>query len=76
MRKATLLKVVNPILGILFINQMLSPFYIRWLDMDRSWFKTLHKDAAYVLLAAVAVHIVLNWSWIKSTFLAKTKSQA
>lgn len=69
MTKVTALKILNPILALLFLNQVLTGLLAD--ELPRKAFEILHADAAYVLIAAVGLHVVLNWNWVKATFFRK-----
>jgi len=62
-----LLKIVNPILAILFIGQAISGIFHEVIPYEI--FVKVHGSAGYLLAAAATVHIILNWSWIKVNFL-------
>jgi hypothetical protein len=62
-----LLKIVNPILVILFIIQAGSGIFHEVIPFEV--FEKVHGSIGYVFAAGVAVHFVLNWSWIKINFL-------
>lgn len=73
MTKQTALKIVNPILGLLIINQALTGIFHLYLS-NRA-FTILHEWGGYVLVTVVIVHVVLNWGWVKAQFLQRRKSQ-
>lgn len=62
-----LLKIINPILAILFIGQAFSGIFHAVIPYEV--FEKVHGSAGYLLAAAVTVHVVLNWNWIKVNFL-------
>jgi hypothetical protein len=69
MPKAQILKVVNPLVGVLLVVQAFSGIFRD--SLSRNAFEILHEVNGFVFLAAVAVHVTLNWSWIKANFLSK-----
>ena len=69
MTKATALKILNPILALLFLNQAATGLLAD--ELPREAFEILHEGGAYVLIAAVALHVFLNWNWVKATFFRK-----
>ncbi len=73
MKRTTALKILNPILGILFVNQMLSALLHD--VMSHEVFEILHEGAGYALIGAVVLHVILNWNWIKANFLKKAKAK-
>ena len=72
MTKQTALKIVNPLLGLLIINQALTGIFHLYLS-NRA-FTILHEWGGYVLVTMVIVHVVLNWGWVRAQFLRRRKS--
>jgi hypothetical protein len=64
-----ILKVLNPILGILVLCQMLTG--VTGSLMPRDTFEILHEGGAILLALAAALHVTLNWNWIKANYLKK-----
>lgn len=73
MDKNAVLKIVNPILAILILNQPFSAF----LSEVTGWglFEGLHVLGGVLLLCAAAVHVALNWKWIELNLLKPKKKQ-
>ena len=66
MKRNSVLKVVNPILAVLLLNQVLTGLLREVLPGEV--FEVMHVGGG-VLLALVAVmHVVLNWNWIRNNF--------
>lgn len=76
MKRNTMLKIVNPILGILVVNQILTGVF--GLALSYQAFEILHKDGGFVLAIVAALHLILNWNWVKANYFkrapAATKS--
>jgi hypothetical protein len=70
--KQKTLKVVNPIAGVLFIIQAGTGIFHNVIPYEI--FSKVHGLSGYVFAAAVAMHIILNWSWFKTAF-GKRKKQ-
>jgi hypothetical protein len=69
MKRNTMLKILNPVLVILFINQVTS---VLLLDELPPWaFQVFHKAAGGILLALIALHFILNFNWVKANYFAK-----
>ncbi len=66
MKKAAILKLTNVLLLILFVNQAVSVIFRE--HYSRGAFGLLHKDAGIIFLCLMALHIVLNMNWFKSSF--------
>jgi hypothetical protein len=69
MKKTVMLKILNPILGLLIINQAvtgsLGPKLPAWA------FETLHIGGATLLVFLVIAHLTLNFNWIKTNYFAR-----
>jgi hypothetical protein len=66
MKRNTMLKIANPILGILVINQILTGIFGR--SLSREAFEILHEDGGLLLAMVAALHLILNWNWVKANF--------
>ena len=71
MSKNKVLKVVNLILALLVVNQFASVFLFEKGVIPYTGFEWMHKRAAFVLLAVAAVHLVMNWNWVKANYFTK-----
>lgn len=69
MKKTKMLKYINPVIGILILSQMLSGLFNRTLHYET--FEIIHKGGGVLLFFGVVIHVVLNWAWVKTTFLGK-----
>lgn len=72
MKKADLLKVINIILAfdflIIAVTAILHDFII-----ETGYYEQFHALPGFFLIALVAVHLFLNWNWVKTTYLKKKK---
>lgn len=66
MKKNTALKILNPVLAVLMLNQVLTGLFREALPGEA--FEVLHEGAGMVLAAAALLHLVLNWSWVRASF--------
>lgn len=73
MTKQNALKIVNPLLGLLIINQTFTGMF--HLYLSNLAYTILHEWGGFVLSAMVIVHVVLNWSWIKTQFRQHRRSR-
>ena len=60
------LKVVNPVLGILVLNQGMTAIFHGVLP--EKVFEVMHGVGGPLLLIAAITHLILNWNWIKATY--------
>ena len=63
------LKIINPLLGLTFLWMLGTAVFRDFLP--KGMFGNLHKPGGFVFFAFAVIHIILNWSWIKSTYLKK-----
>lgn len=66
MNRKNLLKVVNVILGILFLNQAITVIIFSFLSRDL--YEFLHVGG-FLLIIAALLHIHVNWAWIRTNML-------
>ncbi len=72
MNKSILLKIVNPILILLFLSQALTGiFHDPIQEISYESFKVIHGLGGYIFVAAALFHFYLNWQWIKTNFLKR-----
>jgi hypothetical protein len=64
-----MLKILNPVLAVFFINQAISVIFRD--SFSSSAFGIFHKAAGAILLCLIAVHIILNFNWVKANYLSK-----
>jgi hypothetical protein len=74
MDKAATLRIVNPLLGILLLNQPLSIILSTLTGWDV--FEGLHIVGGIGLLILAAIHLMLNWGWVRMNFLKTAKKKA
>ena len=67
--KPLLLKIINPIVLVLMVNQFATGFNPRL--YGKNTFRLAHKQMALVLLVALAAHLGLNNAWIRHTYFRK-----
>ena len=72
MNKSMLLKIINPILILLFLSQALTGiFHDAVQELSYESFKIIHGIGGYVFAAIAVFHFYLNWNWIKNNFLKR-----
>ena len=67
MNKTRALKILNPILAVLFLNQSCTGLIHGALPHEA--YELLHGGGGIVLMIAVWLHVYLNWNWIRANFL-------
>ncbi len=70
MKKTDLLKVINIILAFDFLI-IAGTALLRGLIIDTGYYRQLHAYPGFLLIALVAVHLFLNWNWIKGAYFKK-----
>jgi len=73
MDKNAMLKVVNPVLAILMLNQPFSGLLTLLTDWDI--FEGLHVGGGVLLVLVAVVHLMLNWRWVTTNFFKHGKKQ-
>lgn len=68
MKKFTL-KVLNPIIALLILNQVFSALLHG--ALSQKLFGKIHETGGFLLFIGIAIHVLLNWSWVKTTYLKK-----
>jgi hypothetical protein len=63
MNKARILKILNPLLALLLVFQLISGLLPTLVPYE------VHRWAGILLAAGVALHVALNWSWIRANLL-------
>lgn len=71
MTRNTMLKVVNPILGLLLVNQATTAV-LRGV-LPENVFEVMHGVGGPLLTLTAITHLILNWNWVTATFF-KSKS--
>ncbi len=73
MDKNAVLKVVNPALAILMLNQPFSALLSEVTGWD--FFEGLHVGGGVLIVCMAAVHLMLNWRWVATNLLKNRKKQ-
>jgi hypothetical protein len=66
MQRNTVLKILNPVLGLLVLTQLTTG--VTNGILPRHVFEILHTAGGFAVAAAVALHATLNWNWIRATY--------
>ncbi len=66
-----LLKILNPILLALVVNQFATGFFPTL--YGRNTFRLTHKQMAWVLMFALLAHLALNRNWISHVYFKRRK---
>jgi len=69
MKRNSILRILNPILAVLFLNQSLTG--ILHDTISREAYEFLHGGGGILVTITVVLHVILNWNWIKATFYRK-----
>ena len=67
MDKNAVLRVVNPALAILMLNQPFSAVLSEVTGWD--FFEGMHAGGGILLLLVATIHLMLNWRWVTTNFL-------
>lgn len=66
MKRNTILKIINPLLAVLVLSQILTGMLGD--NLPHEAFELLHEGGGYALAVVAALHLALNWNWVKSTY--------
>lgn len=69
MKRNAALKILNPILAALFLNQVIVGLCHKLLPHEA--FEILHQGGGIFLTTAIFLHVILNWNWVKANFFMK-----
>ena len=61
------------LLGLAFLALVVSLPFVAVQDLWSQEMSRLHRAAGMVFVVLAFLHIALNWSWIKNTFLRKSQ---
>ena len=67
MKRNSLLKILNPILAVLLVNQIITGLLHGYLSEEA--YEILHGGSGLVFAVAALLHVIMNWNWVKSNFL-------
>jgi hypothetical protein len=66
MKRNSILKILNPVLAILFLNQILTG--ILHDTIPKEAYEFLHEGGGVSFAFAAVLHVILNWNWVKTNF--------
>lgn len=66
MKKASLLKITNPILALALVNQIVSLIIKDYIDYEV--FYKIHETGGGILVIGAFLHLLLNWGWVKNNY--------
>ena len=69
MKRNTALKILNPILLVLFVSQAITGLFHT--NIPYKAFELLHEDGGKILIGLIVVHIILNFNWVKANYFPK-----
>ncbi len=72
MQKNAVLKILNTILAVLVVTQALSVIFGE--QLSHKAFEVIHKGGGALLLIGIVLHVVLNWSWVRASLLARRRA--
>ena len=71
MKRNKILKILNPILGLLVLNQAITGIFHDAISPQT--FEIIHEGGGYTLVVIACLHVILNWTWIKANLFANKK---
>ena len=71
--KNTALRILNPIIGLLVLSQVFTGLFN---DKLPAWlFPPVHEGGGILLLCGAALHVTLNFGWVRSTYLKRPQAK-
>ncbi len=72
MKKNKILRIVNLLLAIDLLIIITTAVFSEYI-YPTGYYRTLHVLPGTIFVALIAVHIFLNWAWIKSNYINKKR---
>ena len=69
MNKQRLLIIVNILLGVLILSQLATVILMGSIGYE--WPEAFHEVNGVVIFVLIAVHVTLNWQWVKKVVLKR-----
>ena len=69
MKRISILRILNPILAVLFLNQILTGILHDAIS-DKTY-EFFHGGGGILITITVVLHVILNWNWVKANFYRK-----
>lgn len=69
MTKNTANKILIPLMTLLAVNQALTAIFSD--EMPHEAFEILHQGGGVIFIIFIAVHIALNFNWVKANYFNK-----
>ncbi len=69
MNRISFLKILNPIIGLLLVNQIVSSTFRHYISHET--FEMIHPTGGILLTIGIGIHIGLNANWIKANYFKK-----
>ena len=67
MNKSFFLKIVNPLLFLMFLSQALTGILNEIVrGISQPAFELIHGTGGYILVTLIVIHLYLNWNWVKN----------
>ena len=75
MKRNTALKIINPVLIVLFISQAITGlFHHQIVSASYKTWEILHEGGGKVFIGLVMLHLILNFNWIKANYFKTRKA--
>ena len=69
MTRNSALKILNPCMAMLAVNQAVTALLSD--NLSPETFEIFHKGGGAILLTCIVVHFTLNFDWVKTNYLGK-----
>jgi hypothetical protein len=69
MTRNSALKILNPFMAALAVNQAVTALFSE--KLSRETFEFFHQGGGTILLVLIAVHFTLNFDWVRKNYFGK-----
>ena len=72
--KNTALRILNPFIGLLVLSQATTGLLAD--KLPARLFETVHEGGGILLVSGIALHVLLNFGWVKNNLLKRPRARA
>jgi hypothetical protein len=69
-KRNTMLKILNPLLAVLVLNQVTTALIHD--AIPHEVFGIMHMGGGFTLAGLATLHLILNWNWVKSSLFRRS----
>ena len=69
MKRSSMLKILNPIIAVLILNQVVTGALHDAIPDEA--YEFFHEGGGICLFIGAVLHVILNWNWVKASFVRR-----